>query len=213
MLPITVAAALLLASGAWWTALILVSAYWERRYETPGRREERLGEKRGRQDGPSPVVGAIMLFVPSAVTLGLALDGLSGSKVIFYAPGWSWVLPASEALQALGTILVFIAAPLFTWTVYVIQRYVYARQPSERTLIQRGPYASIRHPMHLGVFLLAIGWILLAQNFVALVFLVFLQGIMVAKREEAELIEAYGEAYRDYQKRTGFFFPRLRMRA
>ena len=97
----------------------------------------------------------------------------------------------------------------FTCTVYVIQRYVYATIQSERVLIQRGPYARIRHPMHSAAFLLAIGWVLLAQNFLALVLPFMLQGIIVARKEEMELIEAYGNEYTNYVRRTGFFFPRL----
>lgn len=212
MLPVAVASLLLCLSGIWWTASILLSVFWERHFETPGRRTERAREREGVRDRTS-VVGAIMFSVPTVVTLGLGLDGLSGASVIFYASGWSWFLPEAAWFQVLGAVLVFVALPLLTWTVYLIERYVYSRLPSERVLIQRGPYASIRHPMHLAAFLLGIGWILLAQNVVALVFLFLLEGILIARKEEAELVETYGDAYRAYRRRTGFFLPRWRKAA
>ena len=208
-LPIELAAALLLVSGMWYTALIFLSIHWNRHYETPSRLKERIQEERNSQNRFSDVFDAVMLCVPAAITLGLAIDGLTNARFIFHATGWSWSLPAGGIFQAVGTLLVFIGLPLFTWTVYVIQRYVYAKVQSERVLIQRGPYARIRHPMHSAAFLLAIGWVLLAQNFLALVLLFMLQGVIVARKEETELIEAYGDEYSDYMRRTGFFFPRL----
>jgi len=64
--------------------------------------------------------------------------------------------------------------------------------------------------LHLAAFLLGVGWVLLAQNFVALVLLFLLEGVVVARKEEKELIETYGDAYKAYQRRTGFFLPRWR---
>ncbi len=207
MLPVAIASVLLFVSGVWWTASILSSLYWERHYETPGRRSERLREHKTGRDRLSSVVGAIMFGIPAVVTLGLSLDGLAGSGMIFYAPGWSWFLPGA-AFQLLGAVFVFVGLPLFTWTVYLVERDVYSRVEPERVLIQRGPYAHIRHPMHLAAFLLGIGWVLLAQHFAALVLLFLLEGALVAKKEEADLVQTYGAAYRAYQSRTGFFLPR-----
>lgn len=212
MLPLAVAAVLLFVSGVWWTASILLSHVWERRFETAGRRAERAREREGPRDRSS-VVGVIMLGLPTVVTLGLALDGLSGAKVVFYASGWSWFLPEGAALQLVGAILVFLALPLMTWTTYLIEKHVYSRLSSERTLIQHGPYARIRHPMHLAAFLLGVGWVLLALNVVALALLFLLEGVVFAKKEEAELVETYGDAYRAYRRRAGFFLPRWRKAA
>lgn len=210
MLSVTVASVLLFVSGAWWTSLIFLSLFWERHFETPGRREERLRERKASRNLASSIIGAAMFSLPAVVTIGLALDGLSGTRVVFYAPGWSWDLPGATALQVLGATMVFVALPLFTSTVYLIERHAYSKLPTERVLIQRGPYSLIRHPMHLAAFLLGIGWVLLAQNFVALVLLFLLEGIAVARKEEAELVKTYGDAYRAYLRRTGFFFPRWR---
>ena len=213
MLPVAVASVLLFVSGVWWTASVLLARSWERHFETPGRHAERLQERERPRDRVSSFVGAVMMGIPSVVTLGLALDGLLDARVIFYASGWSWSLPEAAALQLVGVISVFTALPLFTSSTYLIEKHVYSRLPEERVLIQGGPYAHVRHPMHLAAFLLGIGWVLLAQNFAALVLLFLLEGVVVARKEEAELVETYGDAYRVYQRRTGFFLPRWRKSA
>lgn len=210
MLPVAVASVLLFVSGVWWTASVLLARFWERHFETPGRHAERLQERERPRDCVSSFVGSVMMGVPSVVTLGLALDGFLDARVIFYARGWSWSLPEAAALQLFGAILVFVALPLFTSSVYLIEKYAYSRLPKERVLVQGGPYAHIRHPMHLAALLLGIGWVLLAQNFAALVLLITLEGVIIARKEEVELVETYGDAYRVYQRRTGFFLPRWR---
>ena len=210
MLSVDVASVLLFVSGVWWTVSALLALFWERYFETPGRHAERLQERKRPRDRVSSFVGAVMMSIPSVVTLGLALDGFLDARVIFYARGWSWSLPEAAALQLFGAILVFVALPLLTSSVYLTEKYVYSKLPKERILIQGGPYAHIRHPMHLAAFLLGIGWVLLAQNFAALVLLFLLEGVVVARKEEPKLVEIYGDAYRVYQRRTGFFLPRWR---
>jgi len=210
MLPVAVASVLLFVSGVWWTASVLLARYWDRHFETPGRHAERLQEREKPRDRVSSFVGTVMIYVPSVVTIGLALDGFLDARVIFYARGWSWSLPEASALQLFGAILVFVALPLFTSTVYLIEKHADSKLPKERVLVQGGPYAYVRHPMHLAAFLLGIGWVLLAQNFAALVLLFLLEGVFIARKEEPKLVETYGDAYRVYQRRTGFFLPRWR---
>jgi protein-S-isoprenylcysteine O-methyltransferase Ste14 len=210
MFPAAVASVLLFVSGSWWAATILLMIFWNRYFETPGRRAERLEERKKRGDGASSFVGAFMLSLPSILTLGLALDGFLDTRLIFYARGWSWSLPGATALQLSGAILVFVGLPLFTLSVYIIEKFAYSRLPNERVLFQGGPYAYIRHPMHLAALLFGIGLILLAQNFAALVLLFVMYGPIVARKEEVELIETYGDAYREYIRRTGFLLPRWR---
>jgi protein-S-isoprenylcysteine O-methyltransferase Ste14 len=48
---------------------------------------------------------------------------------------------------------------------------------------------------------------LLVTVFATIVIIVFLP---VSKKEEQMLLDRFGDEYRDYMKRTGRFFPRLR---
>ena len=82
----------------------------------------------------------------------------------------------------------------------------------EHTLITSGPYQWIRHPFYLGVAgtvasvsLATANWFVAVTGVVVLVLLV-----VRTDREEAKLIERFGDDYRTYMARTGRFWPRWR---
>jgi len=82
---------------------------------------------------------------------------------------------------------------------------------TEHKLSMSGPYRWIRHPLYTFGAFFFISFGITADNwFIA--FLGVLTFIIMAIRtpkEEANLIEKFGDEYRDYMKRTGRFFPKL----
>jgi len=79
------------------------------------------------------------------------------------------------------------------------------------TLVTHGPYRWIRHPLYLMGLLAYFGFALLAENwFLAIlsVLAFYLLNLRLPK-EEAHLIERFGDEYRSYMQRTGKFLPRL----
>lgn len=69
----------------------------------------------------------------------------------------------------------------------------------------------MRHPLYvlgtlfyLSLSLIAASWFLLAGLLFGLIFV-----LLRTPKEEAMLAEHFGEAYRDYQRRTGRFFPKF----
>ena len=81
----------------------------------------------------------------------------------------------------------------------------------EHTLSTSGPYRWVRHPLYTVGSMLFISFGMMADNWFIAV-LGILAFIAMAKRtpqEEANLIEKFGEEYREYMKRTGRFFPKL----
>lgn len=81
----------------------------------------------------------------------------------------------------------------------------------EHKLSTSGPYRWVRHPLYTIGSMLFISFGMMADNWfiAALGILAF---IAMAKRtplEEANLIEKFGDEYREYMKRTGRFFPKL----
>ena len=210
MLPITVASVLLLLAGLWWTFGVAAWFAWERHFESPGRREARLKDRAERKNRISQLEDFLMFGLPMVVPIGLAIDGLVSGGRVFYAAGWSFGLPGAASIQILGAALLFVGLPLFTAGAYLTAKYVFSKMPEERTLLQQGPYRYIRHPIYLAFVLLGIGFILLAQNYVALLVGAFLTAFTYPKEEEEELIRAYGDTYREYRRRTGAFLPQLR---
>ncbi len=108
---------------------------------------------------------------------------------------------------------VFVVPPLLFWTFHSLGKNltdtVVTRR--EHTLITRGPYRWVRHPFYLVVFLWGLALSMMAASGLLVIFGIAC-AIMLAIRtrtEEAKLAERFGDAYRDYAKQTGAFFPRL----
>ena len=81
----------------------------------------------------------------------------------------------------------------------------------EHKLSTSGPYRWVRHPLYTVGAILFISFGMMADNwFIAS--LGILAFIAMAKRtpqEEANLIEKFGDEYREYMKHTGRFFPKV----
>ena len=87
------------------------------------------------------------------------------------------------------------------------------RVAEERAVITAGPYRWIRHPLYAFWLPAMAGWGVAAGNWFILVsgaVLILILMILRAPREEAMMVEGFGEAYRLYMTRTGPFVPRLR---
>ncbi|MEA1976838.1 MAG: isoprenylcysteine carboxylmethyltransferase family protein [Chloroflexota bacterium] len=80
------------------------------------------------------------------------------------------------------------------------------------TLNTSGPYEFIRHPMYASLFLFFLGLSIMSSFWplMALVVILLLFFNRIMGREEAMMIEEFGEEYRVYMKSTGRFLPRLR---
>ncbi|OGJ55576.1 hypothetical protein A3D88_00235 [Candidatus Peribacteria bacterium RIFCSPHIGHO2_02_FULL_52_16] len=79
-------------------------------------------------------------------------------------------------------------------------------------VITTGPYLYVRHPMYLsflllgtGIFLLTANW-LLGGGFLLMILIVMFVRTPI---EERALLNAYGNKYAEYAKRTGKFLPKV----
>ena len=81
------------------------------------------------------------------------------------------------------------------------------------TLVTTGIYGCIRHPHHLGlaVFVLSVGLLLSSLGYILLCLPIqWLAIYLFVKRvEEPEVIEKFGEAYKEYASRVPAFIPRI----
>jgi protein-S-isoprenylcysteine O-methyltransferase Ste14 len=82
---------------------------------------------------------------------------------------------------------------------------------STHQLVTQGVYHLVRHPMYAAFILLGMAQALLLPNwlagFSALVAITLLCAVRIPN-EEAMMCEFFGQAYRDYMKRTGGIVPR-----
>jgi protein-S-isoprenylcysteine O-methyltransferase Ste14 len=130
--------------------------------------------------------------------------------------------------EDLGTnwILIGIAGVFYATTIWF--EFQYWRQISIATLIgvtelsrtgnetgkllRNGIYASLRHPRYASAGLGVIGNVLLI-NYLGLYILLLLvipMGLWLLALEERELVERFGDAYRQYQREVPQLIPRLR---
>lgn len=83
----------------------------------------------------------------------------------------------------------------------------------EHEMVQSGPYRYIRHPMYSAFFIIGIGFGLLSANW--LIGIIYLAPLLVmytsrVSTEEKMMTDRFGDLYREYVKRTGRLFPRLK---
>ena len=82
---------------------------------------------------------------------------------------------------------------------------VYVYYPDESELKENEIYSIIRHPTYFAVMLIALGgWIGYLSVYALTSFLLFVIGINIHLKfvEEKELLERFGQDYRDYQKKV-----------
>lgn len=82
---------------------------------------------------------------------------------------------------------------------------------TKHTLVTSGPYRWVRHPLYTVGSSMFISFGVTADNWfiIALGVLAFIAMAIRTPKEETNLIEKFGDEYREYMKHTGRFFPKL----
>ena len=119
--------------------------------------------------------------------------------------GWD-INPHFDPLHIFSNVLIFGGFILLSaaWKVlYEAQR--------TKTLALTGPYAYVRHPQYAGFILIMLGFLLQWPTLIALVMFPILVAMYVklARREEREVLEEFGDEYRRYAAVTPAFLPRV----
>jgi protein-S-isoprenylcysteine O-methyltransferase Ste14 len=113
-----------------------------------------------------------------------------------------------------GVALGLLVVPSIWWVLSTIGANVSETvlTKAQHRLVTAGPYAWVRHPLYavgivlfLSVALIAANWFILLWTALTAAAVRF----VVIPQEEANLIAAFGDAYRTYQGRTGALLPRL----
>jgi len=146
----------------------------------------------------------------------VALWGVIGLS-IYLAIRFSYTMPrfaveATVVQYAVGLLLFICGSTLRWWSIIHLGRFftVNVAIASDHRVVDDGPYTYVRHPSYSGVFLAFIGLGLLLFNWFSLVVLVLPVIIMFLWRmhvEERALLDALGENYAAYMKRTKRIIP------
>lgn len=160
--------------------------------------------------------GALFIVLRLVFALPLFLS------VLVYMINPSWMAWSSVSLPAgvrwVGAVLGVAGIPFAHWVFRSIGRNVSETVLTKATheLVTDGPYRWVRHPLYTtGVSLFVAASLLTANWFIGAftVAVIVMILLVVIPKEEANLIETFGEAYRAYRKRTGRLLPRLRASA
>ena len=130
-----------------------------------------------------------------------------------------WFVDRFALHQRLSWLLLFASLLLLFAGLYQLRRM--GRPDGQRTdaelfafertsqLVTSGIFRLIRHPLYASLLLLAWGVACKQPNGLSLVLalLASLTLWLTAKRDEAECLQQFGEAYRDYMQRSKMFIP------
>ena len=133
-------------------------------------------------------------------------------------PAWmAWsAMSLPTWLRWLGAAVGLAMWPLVYWVFSSIGNNISETflTKTKHVMVAHGPYRWVRHPLYsaatmslVALGLLAANWFMLAMTCAAFI------GIarLVIPREEAELIQKFGDEYREFAARTGRFAPRLHL--
>ncbi len=196
-------------SGAWaLAAIVIVVVSWVLyRYLAPKTWREWAGA--GLVQAFIIALYAEMYGFPLTIYLMVRFFGLDSANLS--ASLWSTALGVGELgmmiAMALGYALLFVGIGLFIqgW------RELYRARQQNR-LVTDGLYALVRHPQYTGLFLGLFGegvvhWPTIFS--VALFPIIVLAYYLLARREERQVLEQFGDEYRAYQRRVPMFIPRI----
>jgi|SRR5690349_6439610 len=130
-------------------------------------------------------------------------------------PAWmAWSkIGLPEWLRWLGAILGVLCVLGIYWLFSSIGSGITPTSATRKQhqLVTSGPYRWVRHPLYTIGASLFIAFGMIADNWLIAVLgmLAFIGMAIRTPKEEANLIEKFGDEYREYMKRTGRFFPKI----
>jgi protein-S-isoprenylcysteine O-methyltransferase Ste14 len=130
-------------------------------------------------------------------------------------PGWmAWSkIGLPEWVRWLGVGSGILCVALIYWLFSSIRSGITATSATraEHKLVTSGPYRWVRHPLYTVGSSMFISFGIIADNwFIAVLgILAFIAMAVRTPKEEANLIEKFGNEYREYMKQTGRFLPKF----
>ena len=178
-----------------------ISSYFRRKADRD------TGEKISRK-----VDGSILMTVIKVGGLVLWLTPL----VYLLNPNWmAWSkIGLPDWVRGLGVAIGVLCVAMIYWLFSSIGSGISPTSATRKQhkLVTGGPYRWVRHPLYTTGSFIFISFGMMADNWfiAALGVLTFILMAIRTPKEEANLIEKFGDEYREYMKRTGRFLPRLK---
>ncbi len=123
---------------------------------------------------------------------------LSTAGIMGMEAAWAFVMVASSAVIFFGLFLMSKG-----WGMI---------HASNGELVTDGIYRYVRHPQYLGLIVVTVGLLIQWPTLITLIMwpVLVLMYYRLARREEHEALEAFGERYEEYERHTPMFLPFLK---
>jgi protein-S-isoprenylcysteine O-methyltransferase Ste14 len=148
------------------------------------------------------------LLVPLWMGMWVALFAATfpWREIVLYDWRYSWI--AGAALIAAGIFLYAKARHGFS-PLQLSGHHELEPDRHQQRLVVSGIRQHVRHPIYLGHLLEMLGWSIGTGLLVcwALTAFAFVTGAIMIRLEERELIERFGDSYREYQRRVAAIIP------
>ncbi|HYE10817.1 MAG TPA: isoprenylcysteine carboxylmethyltransferase family protein [Patescibacteria group bacterium] len=124
---------------------------------------------------------------------------------------WGHTLISSIGFWGLYINIICAAIALFLilngW--YNIYKKYWSKEIGTGALVKQGVYKYIRHPQYTGLLLLSFGMIAEWATLPTLILfpVMIVMYLRLAKREENDMLNEFGDEYREYMKATKMFIP------
>ena len=147
-------------------------------------------------------------------TFPYLMSGVIVIAVSFYVDVRYATYPEVSRVAGMGLVVLGLAGVF--WSTLVARDAVLGEiEPRSEKLIQRGPFALVRHPMYLGFTIALSGIALSSRSWPGLICVLLLfvpSAILRARMEERALAARFGEEWQRYAAGVPFLLPGLRRR-
>ena len=154
---------------------------------------------------------AEMYGFPVTLYALMRVFGLDGEGPLWRGNLWAY-LTGSKNVMFLSMIAGY-AIAIFGFLLLVLAWRQIHRGVREGRLVMDGAYAHMRHPQYTGLFLAIFGEGIIHWPTVfslAAFPVIVLAYVLLARREERQMLVRYGEVYAEYRRLTPMFIPRPR---
>jgi protein-S-isoprenylcysteine O-methyltransferase Ste14 len=111
----------------------------------------------------------------------------------------------------IGTLLMIVGVVLVIMGWNVVYKRYWRKEAGKGELVTEGIYRYIRHPQYTGFMLITLGMLLDWATIPMLIMWPVMAVLYyrLAKKEENDMIQEFGQQYLEYRQLTGMFLPRL----
>jgi protein-S-isoprenylcysteine O-methyltransferase Ste14 len=186
--------------SAFWLSFVLTRVLLRRRYPSEG--SDPAPASVSPQETTAPFSRTLVAF--HGIAFAMMYIGIDIAVIPHRVPTWF------SGQRVVGTLVILGGAALVVSALIYFRSWRFRAAVDVRhQLATDGPFRLLRHPIYMGLNMLALGsavWVPTRVVWIAFLFMAIGSDLR-ARAEEALLTQVFGSAYREYSARTRRFVP------